>query len=66
MTQRTIDETGKDVTERRGRQVAEVLFLRPDLKMDWVAEWLRKPYVEPDGWLRTGFMRTRNILDNES
>jgi len=66
MSQRTIDETGRDVAEPRGRQVVEVLCLRPDPVMGWVAEWLLFPCVGPDGWIRTDHARTRIILDNET
>ena len=66
MSRRTIDETGRDVTERRGRQVEEVLLLRPDADMDRVAEWAPMPCVCPQGWFRTGYTRHRIILDNET
>jgi hypothetical protein len=66
MAQRTIDETGRDVPQQRGRQVVEVLYLRPDPVMSWVAEWLPFPCVLPDGWFRTGLTRMRIILDNET
>ena len=66
MAQRTIDETGRDVPQQRGRQVVEVLYLRPDPVMDRVAEWAPPGEMVPDVWFWTGCMRTRIILDNES
>ena len=66
MTQRTIDETGKDVPQHKPRKVIEVLFLRPCAVMGWVPEWVLWTRVCPDGWVCTERMRTRNILDNES
>ena len=66
MTQRTIDETGKDVPEHKPRKVVEVLLLRPCSVMGWVAEWVLFPCAGPDGWIRTDHARTRIILDNES
>jgi len=75
MSQRTIDETGRDVPQPKGRQVVEVLCLRPDPVMGWVAEWVLFPYglqclnnrrVGPDGWFRTEYTRVRIILDNET
>jgi len=75
MSRRTIDETGKDVPASKGTRVVEVLCLRPDPVMGWVAEWLLFPYglqclnnrrVGPDGWIRTDHARTRIILDNET
>lgn len=66
MSRRTIDETGKDVPKPRGRQVVEVLCLRPDAVMGRVAEWVLTPCVVPDDWRRTFHARVRFILDNES
>ena len=66
MSQRTIDETGKDVPAHESRAVVEVLFLRPDPDMDRVAEWVLKGWVVPDGWFRTEYTRVRIILDNET
>ena len=65
-TQRTIDETGKDVPQPRGRQVVEVLFLRPDPVMGRVAEWVLRGDAVPDRWFRTFHARERIILDNET
>ena len=66
MSKRTIDETGRDVPERRGTRVWEVLFVRDCPLMGKVAEWVLCPCVAPDGWTVTEHMRTRIILDNES
>ena len=66
MSQRTIDETGQDVPQPRGRVVWEVLFLRPDPNMQWVAEWVLSPCVGRDGWFQTEYRRYRIILDNET
>jgi len=66
MSQRTIDETGKDVPQPKGRQVVEVLCLRPCPVMGWVAEWVLFPCVGLDGWIRTDHARTRIILDSET
>jgi len=66
MSQRTIDETGKDVPASKGTRVVEVLCLRPDPVMGWVAEWVLFPCVGPDGWIRTDHARTRIILDSET
>lgn len=66
MSKRTIDETGKDVTEQRGTRVWEVLFLRPDRVMGRMAEWVVLPSEVPKNWYRTPFSRYRIILDNES
>ena len=66
MAQRTIDETGKDVTERRGRQVREALWVRPDAVMGRVAEWVLLGEPVPVIWYETACVRTRIILDNET
>ena len=66
MSRRTIDETGKDVPQQRGRPVVEVMFLRPDRVMGRVAEWVVLPCEVPKNWFRTPFRRARIILDNES
>ena len=66
MTQRTIDETGKDVPKRRGEYVWEVLFLRPDPDMIRAMEWVASPSEVPKTWYQTPFSRLRIILDNES
>ena len=66
MSQRTIDETGRDVAEPRGRQVVEVLYLRPDPDMDREAEWVPEGWVVPDAWFRTEYTRVRIILDSET
>ncbi len=66
MAQRTIDETGKDVPQQRGRQVVEALCLRPCPVMGRVAEWVLMPCVVQAEWERTFHCRVRIILDNES
>ena len=66
MSKRTIDETGRDVPQQRGRQVVEVLYLRPDPDMDRLTAWVLKGCVVPDDWFRTEYTRVRIILDNES
>ena len=66
MSNRTIDETGKDVPQQRGRAVGEVLFLRPDRVMGRVAEWVLRGSAVRGDWERTFHARTRIILDNET
>ena len=66
MSRRTIDETGKDVPQQRGRQVVEVLCFRPDPVTGREAEWITLGAVVPDGWTLGHYLRRRFILDNES
>ena len=66
MSKRTIDETGKDVPERRGTRVVEVLCLRDCPVMGRVAEWVLCPCVVREDWYRTLYTRVRIILDNET
>ena len=66
MSKRTIDETGKDVLQQRGRQVREMLAFRPDPITGREAEWLPLGETVPEGWTLGYYMRTRIILDNET
>ena len=66
MSQRTIDETGRDVAEPKGRQVREALWVRPDAVMGRVAEWLPIGAAVPLAWDETCCVRVRIILDNET
>jgi len=66
MSQRTIDETGRDVAEPRGRQVREALWVRPDAVMGRVAEWVQVGAAVPLAWDETSCVRVRIILDSET
>ena len=64
MSRRTIDETGRDVPQPKGRQVREELWVRPDAVMGRVAEWLPIGAAVPLAWDETCCVRVRIILDN--
>ena len=66
MSKRTIDETGKDVPEPKGRQIRETLCLRLCPVMGQVVEWVEDAASIPPDWTATFHVRRRFILDNES